>query len=257
MIKARPSGYSPAVGVTVDAPFFSFCLRYQSQSWRLGQTEIGKGYQLMGAFGEALVEARLREQGIWYQREVPFKVELSDLVISGRIDFATAIGPHEVKTSASHYMLTSMINNGECQPKFIGQLVTYLLATRWTVGYLYGMYVHLNKAETELHVEQRIFKIELDENRILIDGVEYHTSVREVLQYYVNVWRHHHFGALPPKPVQAWACKKCPFQNICEENPQGNAEFDRLFLQHGASMENNVKPLSLQSHNVKHKGDKA
>lgn len=254
--KMYPSSFSMPIGQTVKAPFHNGCLRFRVFQDLIPRQDIPVGSQGIGELGELAVMYRFPKDAN-IEREVPVKHQLEDgFLISGRIDFleTTENGKkivHEVKSTGSRYQYTNGINKGKISETHLGQLITYMSILQTDLGFLHLNYFHFNRKVTSVDMETRIFKVELRETKIFIDGKEYDKTAIDILRYWAMLQNAIASEDLPPKPVSEFACDKCPFSKVCEKNIKDKTEFTREVNQLGALEPMPMNPFKLNVHDAK------
>jgi hypothetical protein len=164
---------------------------------------------------------------------------------------------YEVKTTLSKFCFTKWINKGIPEDSHIGQLVTYLVIHGYTEGRLITQYAHFPKSDllgpyhlSELQLEQREFVVKVIGNHVYIDSKPYSMSVFQILRYYglTKFYR----KVLPPRTINADACKRCPFQKICDSDPKDISQFvDIANHELAGTAVSDQKVPSINCHNVR------
>jgi hypothetical protein len=226
-MKLYPSSFTPMQGATTNANFKEGCLRYIAVKDRLTtRTEIPQLYQTIGHLAEERVDSMWAADA-FVSREVPFQLDLGDdVIISGRADFVTPNSVVESKASISPTK-RAMWRRGQYSVEHLGQLVLYMLALDRPIGLLKCSYVHLTKDASWLGFEDFEWSIYRKDNAILVQGAEIDLTVQDVLGYFAAA-KHALIGTdLPPRPTTTNPCRICPFQAVCDSNPQDRETFVR------------------------------
>ena len=97
-IKVYPSQLTWTEGGANAASYNSFCWRFIKATKDIRPT-IDPLYAQTGTYHEDQHEINLRNSGMRYEREAPFKVETEHFTVSGRADFVLRHAVHECKSS--------------------------------------------------------------------------------------------------------------------------------------------------------------
>ena len=248
MKKLYPSSIYPVTGVTT-AGYKESCPRFFAMK---SQVEVPKNdipdlYMAMGRVIEAKTQAQLEALGPRYKimREVPVKHSPKPgWEISGRVDFLVEdlIDPElteiwEVKSSLSKKKKASIIGKGQVDVAHIGQLLTYMMIMQVKIGKYSFNFVQYDHKDDALKFINRTFKVELQNTDVYIDGEKWEQyNLTNYLQFYKLMINSVEQPDLPAKSTSYWACKSCPFSNVCNRNPITKAAFVSLYELFGESI---------------------
>lgn len=167
------------------------------------------------------------EQPYAFHRELPFKSEISGVVVSGRLDFMVYHSkyrvPHELKASQSTKVLYGVIRKGEPKINNVAQVVNYFIHLGLDRGLLVYKYVP--------KYEMRKFKIEVDDaGKILIDGAVYQYTVQDQLRHQVLAAEALVMQKICDRPADAGACLYCVYKDRCTDYEGFNGT-DKEFIE--------------------------
>jgi hypothetical protein len=233
MYKIYPSQIAPASGEVPVEGWSSTCIRQQefTERLKLPKTDIDEYYKMIGMLGEHYVHSQLLKQFKHYKTlpEVPIKYQINDeWQISGRVDF---LMQHvyeddqdffiEVKTSSNARKSREIIKGGKVDPIHIGQIVIYSLMTKMTKAkYVFNFITTdaISRLGTKLNVgvDQRVFDIEIDGNKIIIDGAEWEKYTVSDYMKYIKL-KMQSKAKVPARIADTFKCKWCVFYNLCDK----------------------------------------
>ena len=235
MGKIYPSGMAKVVGAATEG-FYNQCLRYQWSKYR-GDGEIPELYRTIGHLNEHryLQKLQIDHPGAEIYAEVPVWYDLGEgCSISGRIDAVSRIDGvdslYELKSTLSDYSRKAIVKGGDPGWSHLGQLVTYMIITDTMRGIYDISYISFTK-EFNVKFETREFLVTLNPEDATItcqtEGLEDKIfPVAQFMQYYKARKKADLESTLPPASLTS--CNRCPLQKVCEKNPKGKDEFNRL-----------------------------
>lgn len=210
MLKLYPSSVDFSLNGLNLAEYNSGCWRWILYTQGV-RNQIDPAYSSVGAFHEEWYATKLIEP---FEREVPFKLELGQAVLSGRCDFKLQDRIDETKSTfdAKKLMIAP-------QRAHMAQLTIYLSHFEKTDGKLvYGHYVQ-DSDETWLQQANRTIEIRLGKaGRIFADGVRTEWSVDDVANSIAAMERFYSNDIVPERPPNFGyksACKYCPAAMTC------------------------------------------
>ncbi len=250
MKKIYPSSAAKVLGNTVTG-YKESCLRYHILP-NPPRAEIDQIYKDIGALGETAFEQQYPQ----VTREVAIKHQLTpDILISGRadgIDYATET-VYEVKTTLSKTKYQEVSQRRHLPYNYLAQICTYMVILNYFKGEVHVYYAHYNKAQTKIELELALFKLQIHEDKITINGNLSEISLKDILRYYALAQYAHISKELPPKVISQFACDSCPARNICAQNPKDRDEFFRKVKDEGyAEISSDLMPKpKINSHDIK------
>ena len=235
LLRLYPSALDFSLGGMNLAEYNSGCWRYILYTQGV-RNQIDQAYQSVGAHHEEWYESTLTGS---YEREVPFKIQIGDAVISGRCDFKMPNMIDETKSTFDEKKVLSAPSRVH-----LAQLSIYLMHFEMDHGQLvYGSYVenapslqptlgkwkqtNLNKVQVSLN----------DGGGIKINGIQTEWKADDVVNTAVILERHYREDTVPERPPVfgfKHACKYCPAAMSCAKYEAG--ELDKQGLKDGIRM---------------------
>jgi hypothetical protein len=164
-----------------------------------------------------------------FNKEVPFKTQIGDATISGRMDFVTQFpnAVHECKATFSSSTAREVIDLGQVKLNHLAQMSAYFVETKTTKGYLYvGRYQ--NSSEGLVCVKYRRFEVEVQPDGALsVDGVLTPYTIGSYLRWVKLVTAIIQDKRIdsprPVNPTQVWSnpCRYCPYSAACDSVDKG------------------------------------
>lgn len=213
MLRLYPSAIDFSLNGLNLAEYNSGCWRWILYTQGV-RKEIDPNYSSVGAHHEEWYETTLTEP---YEREVPFKIEVGDAVVSGRCDFKFADRIDETKSTFDIKKLDIAPNRAH-----MAQLAVYLSHFEETEGKLvYGHYVQDLTGPEPIwkQTATRDIAIRVGSNsRIFANGVRTEWSIDDVVGSIASLERFHREDVVPERPPifgYKSACKYCPAALTC------------------------------------------
>lgn len=198
------------------------CHRYRQLAFGV-PFEIPSIYQEIGELNEELWEAELKEWGEEYEREKPFRIQLSETAtISGRMDFFTEKYIDECKATASSSM-KSRLNKGEVDKNHLAQLCVYLGCFERTKGRLVYGYFQLNNVGMPVRTAKWVFMVELKGKRgnVYVEGYPVGVDMAGLAEYVAEAGSSLNSDLIAGSPLDddpdSWKspCRFCPLKDAC------------------------------------------
>lgn len=221
MLKIYPSSLSFSIDGQNTSSSSSTCYRYKQLS-QGSEFELHPIYNLIGEKHEEAIESHLKSNNKDYKREEPFKVNVAKNVeLSGRADFVLDDMILEAKATLSTSM-KSRLNKGEFKYEHLAQLICYMLFFKKLKGQLvYGYYQYNNVYEL-VRTKTFIFKVEIDDGQIIVDGIPTGYDVINVIDNVKTTTKYLLSDVLAPPPDDidfnsfTSPCKYCVLQKLCK-----------------------------------------
>lgn len=232
MIKLYPSsaGFADKDSEVVFTQYESSCpkvVMLQQEGIRAGS--IAPEAEEIGALFEDKVEGILKNGGFTYKKEVPFKTEMGDAVISGRMDFVTDNPKSVIECKATFSASTAreVIAQGQVKLNHLAQMSAYFVETRTTLGSLYvGRYQNSN--EGLVCTQDRRFDIAvLPDGILFVDGKSTLYTIGSYLRWVklvTSIVQDKRIDSpRPVNPTQVWSnpCRYCPYSAACDSVDKG------------------------------------
>lgn len=237
MIKLYPSsaGFADTNGI-VFTQYESACPRAALlQHAGVRASSIDPESQKIGVLFEDLVETMELNLGT-HVKEYPFKSNIGETVISGRVDFLKDGTVHECKATFSSSTAREIIDQGKIKVNHLAQIAAYFVALRPKYVILHvGRFQKSD--EGYICTKQRAFKIEVGtEGEIIVDGTPTSYTIPGYIRWVRVVSKaitQKDFGT--PRPVnleRAWSspCHYCPYAEVCDRVDQGKVSDYESFV---------------------------
>jgi hypothetical protein len=209
----------------------------QQEGIRAGSISL-EAQKIGGLFEDFVEDTYLKN--LQYAKEVPFRSQIGDATVSGRIDFITE-GPkaiHECKATFSSSTAREAIELGQVKFNHLAQMSAYFVETKTTEAYLYvGRYQASD--DGLVCVKHRKFKVAiLNDGTITVDGVPTMYTINGYLNWVTtvtkNIQEKRIDTARPVNPTQGWSnpCRYCPYRSVCDSVDNGSiVEYDEFVSQ--------------------------
>lgn len=238
-LKLYPSAIDFSLNGLNLAEYESGCWRWILYSQGV-RNQIDPAYQSVGAFHEDWYASKLSEP---FDREVPFKLELGEAVLSGRCDFKLDDRIDETKSTFDVKKLLIAP-----QRAHMAQLTIYLSHFEKENGRLiYGHYIQDLTGEHPQWQQQEVRTIAIRlgaKGRIFANGVRTEWCVDDVVNTISILERHHREDTVPERPPifgYKSACKYCPAALTCARYEA--KEIDQEGLKAGIKQAAENKPM--------------
>lgn len=253
-LKIYPSSASFMKGISPDVDYPDKCLRQQLVKHKIDyRPDIPKLYTAIGEIDEASYEYRLNmqdnvESAEHIEREVSFKKELDNYIISGRMDFKVQYkdGTKEIiekKSSISKSNRLSVIRKKTIKDAQLAQLVTYLVTQKVNNGRLVYSYWEFDYTATKLTMTEEIeFIIVIQGNDIIVDNVKHTKTVKDLVKFYGVVADTLNNDKIGVRPTNPKTCAWCPLVEQCTSYEVGAISKEEYIKEASEILKNPKKP---------------
>lgn len=218
MIKVSPSSLTWTEGGMNAASFNSQCWRFIKYT-QGEREEIHPLYQLAGAAHEHFHMRELELCKLSYEREVAFKIQTDDYVVSGRCDFKLTYSIDECKSS-----LKPIYPRDLPKVDHTYQLAFYMAHFGMQHGRL--IYGRIQDTETSLiRTQVEEVKVTIDDGGEVLVGAAYiGFNVDSLMLSAAGLANALKQDAIPPRPIPRGfmgPCKHCPLSAACDRYDAG------------------------------------
>lgn len=160
-----------------------------------------------------------------FERERPFKRQLDNVMLSGRVDFLLPDSIDECKATFNKPKFTDA-QRGKPDPVHLAQLTCYLLEFGLHRGRLvYGWFT--KKDDGTFHRQSVAYlQVEIVNEGILVDGADTGYKVADLVNSIVRQAKYLQSDLPAPRPSTANSfrspCKYCPLKGLCDRIDSDN-----------------------------------